>query len=466
MYDWSDLSFPTLLKDISKFEFRNSLTINVLGLEGRDIYLWRKGTPAHKLVNLLLASDGDKCHYTAVKSLSRLLRSSNSKHKAKQHFCMNCLQGFSQEKTRDDHYVYCSNNETVRVEIPKDPILNFNDGQGQLKAPFVIYANFESILEPMATASNDPSIPHINHINKHTPSGFCTYSTFTYGEIKNLLKLYRGKDCVEEFCKYIRSQARQLYNDYPEKPMIPLTKTQWKEYNSSNKCLKPISGNKVRDYCHYTGYYRGPAHSKCNLRYKVPSFIPIVFHNLPGYDAHMFIKELAKYSTNDMNVIAKSKESYISFSSHVPVLEYGDGKVKTIELRFIDSYKFMASSLDSLTTNLVKGGKRLFDLDDNLAKYKLLTRKGVYPYEYMDSWDRFNETRLPLIDKFYGKLNGVGISEDDYKHATNVWNEFDINNLGEYHNLYLRTDVALLVNVFEEFRNTCMKHYGLDPANF
>ena len=93
MYDWSDISFPTLLKDISKFEFKNSLTINVLGLEGRDIYLCRKGTPGHKLVNLLLVCDGDKWHYTAVKSLSRLLRSSNSKHKAKQHFCMNCLQG-------------------------------------------------------------------------------------------------------------------------------------------------------------------------------------------------------------------------------------------------------------------------------------------------------------------------------------------------------------------------------------
>ena len=102
----------------------------------------------------------------------------------------------------------------------------------------------------------------------------------------------------------------------------------------------------------------------------------------------------------------------------------------------------------------------MFDLDDNLAKYKLLTRKSVYPYEYMDSWDRFNETRLPPIDKFYSKLNGVGI------HATSVWNESGIRNLGEYHDLYLRTDVVLLANVFEEFRNTFMKHYGLDPANF
>ena len=87
----------------------------------------------------------------------------------------------------------------------------------------MIYADFESILEPMDTASNDPPIPHINHINKHTPSGFCTYNTFAYGDIKDPLKLYRGKDFVQEFCKYIRSQARQLYDNFPEKPMIIAT---------------------------------------------------------------------------------------------------------------------------------------------------------------------------------------------------------------------------------------------------
>ena len=90
MFDWSDLSFPTLLKDIVKFEFKNSLTINVLGLEGRDIYLCRKGTPGHKLIDLLLVCNGDKWHYTVVKSLSRLLGSSNSKHAHEHHFCMNC----------------------------------------------------------------------------------------------------------------------------------------------------------------------------------------------------------------------------------------------------------------------------------------------------------------------------------------------------------------------------------------
>ena len=383
-YDWSDLSFPTPLKEIGKFEFRNSISVNVLGLEGKDIYICRKGTRGdnYKEVNLLLVLEDDSpcwaCkwnwHYTFVKSLSRLLASHNSKHKSQQHFCMNCLQGFNQEKIRDEYYSYCSDNESVRVEMSTKPILRLTDLQGQLKAPFVIYVDFESILEPMDTCSNDPNIPYMNHINKHTPSGFCTYSTFAYGDVDNPLKLYRGQDCLEEFCKHMRAEAHRLYNLFPEKPMDPLTDSQWIKYNKLNECHicpKPITHRdpKVRDHCHYTGLFRGPAHRSCNLRYKVPSYIPVVFHNLSGYDAHLFINELAKYSIKDMNVIAKNKENYVSFSVHVPVQDYtdkdGNNRVKLIELRFIDSYKFMASSLDSLTNNLVRGGHKLFGMNDS-----------------------------------------------------------------------------------------------------
>ena len=127
----------------------------------------------------------------------------------------------------------------------------------------------------------------------------------------------------------------------------------------------------------------------------------------------------------------------------------------------------MSSSLGSLTKNLVRGGKKLFGFEDySELQYDLLTRKGVYPYEYVNSWDQFNETQLPPIDAFYSNLNMSSISEDDYQHAQRVWKEFGIHNLGDYHNLYLRTDVVLLANVFEAFRDTCLRHYSLDPAHF
>ena len=168
-------------------------------------------------------------------------------------------------------------------------------------------------------------------------------------------------------------------------------------------CYKPFTLRhpKVRDHCHYTGLYRGPAHSLCSLRYKIPSYIPVVFHNLSAYDAHLFIRELGAH-TSDMEVIAKNKD-YISFSVKVPVDSYidknGEEKDKLIELRFIDSFKFMSSSLDSLTKS---EGKKLFGFEDySELQYNLLNRKGVYSYEYVNSWDRFNETQLPPTLRHY-----------------------------------------------------------------
>ena len=136
-----------------------------------------------------------------------------------------------------------------------------------------------------------------------------------------------------------------------------------------------------------------------------------------------------------MEVIAKSKEDYISFSVEVAVDKYvdklGNDKDKFIELRFIDSFKFMATSLDSLTRNLVgacappgsggKEGEKLFGFKNySELQYKLLSRKGVYPYEYMSSWDRFKDAKLPPIESFYSSLSMSKISESDYKHAQRV----------------------------------------------
>ena len=172
-----------------------------------------------------------------------------------------------------------------------------------------------------------------------------------------------------------------------------------------------------------------------------------------------------------MGVIAKNKEDYISFSIKVPVEKYTDRneeeKDKLIELRFIDSFKFMSSSLDSLTKNLVGRRKRLFGFEYySELQYDLLTRKGVYPYEYINSWDRFGEIQFPPINAFYSNLNMSSLSEDDYQRTQKVWEEFGIRDLGDYHNLYLKTDVVLLADVFEAFRSTCLRHYSLDPAHF
>ena len=99
-------------------------------------------------------------------------------------------------------------------------------------------------------------------------------------------------------------------------------------------------------------------------------------------------------------------------------------------------------------------------------KFSLLLRKGVYPYEYMDSWKRFNETELPDKKSFYSELNKEGITDEDYAHVQRVWKEFNIKNLGEYHDLYVQSDTLLLADVFENFRDKCIEKYELDPAHF
>ena len=271
------------------------------------------------------------------------------------------------------------------------------------------------------------------------------------------------------------AEAKRLYKSAPKKPMDKLTKEQNIEFVAAKEChicFKKFSSKdrKIRDHCHYTGKYRGAAHSSCNLRYRIPDYIPVVFHNLAGYDAHLFIKELVKHTTK-IGVIAKNTENYISFSVKVEVDKFidkaGNEKSKEIELRFIDSFKFMSSSLDSLVNNLAKGGHDFWGFEKCSPKQKeLLIRKGVYPYEYKDSWDKFEEKQLPNKDEFYSKLNMSGISEKDHQHACKVWNEFGLKNMSDYHDLYLKTDVILLANVFESFRKVCLDNYGLDPAHF
>ena len=247
--------------------------------------------------------------------------------------------------------------------------------------------------------------------------------------------------------------------------------------------------------------------------HKIPSYIPIVFHNLNGYDAHSFIRELGnKFDTCKIGVIAENKVKYISFTVDVIVDTYEDAscevKEKKIQLRFIDSLRLMANSMDSLTSKLVGvrgmvcnncGGScefthvnedyithgkcrncysgyskcqlNILNDFDNLRdhtdeQFRLLLRKGVYLYEYVSSWDKFKEAKLPPKEAFHSKLSTSDFSDHDYEHAQKVWKVFGLKNVGENHDLYFKTGVLLLSNVFEAFRNTCLEHYKLDLAYF
>ena len=227
-------------------------------------------------------------------------------------------------------------------------------------------------------------------------------------------------------------------------------------------CNEELGEERVRDHCHLSGKFRGAAHEVCNLKYKVPKFFPVVFHNLSGYDSHLFIKTLGN-SEGDIFCIPNNEENYISFTKQVSVDKFVNMEGKEInvkrQLRFIDSLRFMVSSLVKLSSNL-----NIYQFV-NLKKYYscnlliLLLRKGVYPYAYVDCFKKLDETSLPLKEEFYSKLTGEGITDEGFQHAHTVWKEFNIESMKDYHKLYILSDELLLTDIFENFRSICMTHY-------
>ena len=199
-----------------------------------------------------------------------------------------------------------------------------------------------------------------------------------------------------------------------------------------------------------------------------PMILPVIFHNLQGHDSHLFITQLAKL-TGQLTYIPSTEEKYISFSKKIKVDEYksrkNGGTVSlNIEIRFIDSFKFVQTSVANLVSNLQPADfKNISIIKNNVS---LLTQKGVYPYDYVSSIDKFSGTQLPPKSEFYSRLNYEDISDSDYQHELNVWNTFNRKTVGDYHDLYLNSDVLLIADVFESFRATCLKHYNLDPAHY
>ena len=208
-FNWTGIGFPGSFREIKKFESRNQISVNTLAEENKQIYICRKGGDHERIANLMLITENILKNYVAIKSLSRLLCSKNTKNEKKQHFCTNCLQGFTEKFSRDEHVRYCKNNEVVHIAMPhRKPIVEYSNGQYQYKASFIMYADFESILEPISGPANNPRISSAHGVNVHTPSGWCVRSEFAYGEVKDPLKLYRGKDCVSKFCEHIIGEAR------------------------------------------------------------------------------------------------------------------------------------------------------------------------------------------------------------------------------------------------------------------
>ena len=364
-------------------------------------------------------------------------------------------------------------------------ILKFKNHFKKFSLPFIIYADFECFTTPIISCEPNPDKSFTKTYQKHEPSGFCIYLKTLDGLNTNFKPIVYTKktpneDVSKTFIDQVIKLTHKIYQDYYKKPKpLNLTEKEEKEFQLATIChiceedlLRNEKTGKilnVRDHCHFTGKYRGAAHNECNLSCRKPMILPVIFHNLQGYDAHLFIKKLGKVP-GDLFSIPTTEKKYITFSKFTEVDQYYSKKqekvlFKKFEIRFIDSFKFMSSSIANLVENLSPSD---FKNIVGVIKHNtsLLRRKGVYPYDYVNSIKRLKETKLPPKEEFYSKLDEEEISDEDYQHALNVWNSFDCQTIQDYHDLYLKSDVLLLADVFENFRKVCLEHYKLDPCHY
>ena len=372
----------------------------------------------------------------------------------------------------------------------------------------------ECLLEKISTCYNNPNLSSTTKINQHVPSGYSIFTNCSFDKSYNNLSHYRGEDCLKRFCKDLKDHAKRIV-DFKRKFITPLTKDEEDSYNKKNTChicMKDLDSDKVKDYCYFTGKYRGAAHNTCNLKYKIPKNIPVIFHNGSTYDYHFIIRELASEFDGNFECLGENTEKYITFSVSIKKRIENKNIDITYKIKFINSFRFMATSLSKLVDNLTENihndkclkcmsnlcfvnvmsetltfecvdckkeckkdinnklKERLSSVYEfcgyDMNKFITLLREGIYPYEYMDEWNKFDEKELPSKESFYSNLTMEDISDMDYAHANNVFKKFDIKNLSEYHDLYVRSDTLLLADVLENFRNACMKNYELDPAHF
>ena len=552
--NYAGIDFPTPVKQIDKLEKQNGkLAINVFGWENDTVIVHRisRKEPNVPRINLMLIETGKIQHYCYVKRESALLFDQSKNRNAK-HYCMMCLTGFSRADLLVDHKKYCNgvNGRPTRIEMPKEGenILAFQNYQKQMKAPYVIYADFEALVKKIQgcerySESEKKCKSYTEKTEWHEACGYSYIVVKSDGEVTGS-KVYRGENAVKSFLESIMQEKEKIREMLAKQEPITMTHEDWYDFKNAYNCnicekklvkenywdslpvytkglvskkekyqgqyhkrcffneqkdrqeefkllgsyateeddfetiilkkpeqkdrqkakqqtdcylcKKPLLQKNyrdaVKDHCHMTGKYRGAAHNQCNLKLRInpkTDQIPVVFHNLRGYDAHHLMQAMANLR-KEVKCVANNMEKYITISV--------DG------LRFIDSLNFLQGSLDSLVKATPKEALKITSTISNGSD--LLYKKGIYPYEYMDSFEKFSETSLPKKEDFYSKLNDEHITEDEYAHAQTVWETFDCKTLGDYHDLYVKTDVALLADVFENFRKLCLQQYGLDPAHY
>lgn len=439
LIDWSSIKFPVEIKDMKKVERLINNPINVYGPE-REIYYKSEMESSFPSVNLLLLHEGRKSHYVYICDFAKFVSLKQLTEKDTRRFpCERCQHMFRTRERLEEHLTDCRYFKPQRTILPEAtpnaegkidlvPYIEFENVRRTEFSPVAVYADFETLIQKTSKfGSHDSSKSSTTTLTDLPACGFAYRVVSEKFPQLEEFSLYRGPDALDRFMDQMTHLDRKIL----------------RTLNLSEKAEK---------------YYS----------------TPVFFHNLKSFDGHLIVQAIARQSKpEDIYVIAQNFEKYMMIS-------YG-------HLKFLDSYAFLSCSLSDLADNLLGYGDKekenkipkesllegarenfkysLSNPTHTIEQQTIILSKGIYPYEYFDSFSKFDETQLPPKEEFYSTLCECDISEEDYQHALHTWEVFNIKNLGEYHDLYLETDVNLLADIFESFRKTAHRNYGLDPAN-
>ena len=476
-YSLGEFQYPMLFRNIPRFlELNPNISLNIYGLSLQNtvtgpIFHCKYKRDNH--INLLYIQKSNMDHFCLIKNLSGLTGRQLTSNTRKLKICDGCMNKFT---TKDLLRKHVENGCTyVEAVVPKPgTYLEFKNFNYKMQVPFTYYYDFECILQPFQHAVNNPNISETIVVSKHIPSSFCIRRHCAYDSTLSRTHVYLGVDCAEKFVQWLFADIRFIYNEYLKKivPLKPLNVDEMENFACTNVChicSLEINGNsiKVIDHDHLTGKYRGAAHQNCNLNYKLPTHVPIFAHNASLYDKNMFFNELAHLNPREeIKVLPETKEKYIAFSQKLTVCTLENNTRIKLEMRFLDSMRFLAGSLSSLVDALPKiHYKTLKEAYPDPEKFELLARKGIFPYNHITSFESYSERGLPSFEAFFNQLTQKPITLDEYSLAWKIYNIFCCESLGEYSNLYLKCDVLLLTDLFEYFRQICMETYQIDPAN-
>ena len=457
--------FPLKINKNNIEKIENILEINICILsadENNNIIPMIISENNHKNdLNLFYYKD----HICLIKNLNKYLHS-NNKDNNKEYFCSRCLNSFISEENLNNHKKLCLkyNKKSEKLVLPKEKsILKFEKIEHMIKTPFTIYYDIETYNQHLKKTKQFKKIGNTTHEKLLKPYLIGYILKCNYDEkFSKKCQIFIGEQCIEKFIlnlifterQYIYETIKLNFNKSIERNP-DLTKF---NVNTCHLCDKKIENKGVKNHCHFTSKMLGYAHNKCNLRYKFKKnnlndeyLINVFAHNSQNFDQSFLIRALQNLDNKiPFSCLPRNSNKFIS-------LQIGP-------FIFKDSYLFLNKSLDYLT-------KTIDDIDRISLKqefgknYKLLTKKGIYPYDYFDNTKKYNEQKLPDKEEFFNKINNKNISDEDYDHAKNVFEKFNCNNLLDYSILYLKTDICHLVDIFQKFSNFAYKTYELDPRH-